>query len=289
MVATQCYMTQLTRRTVVRLSGVDVRSFLQGIITQDIMLLTPTTPLFAAMLSPQGRFLCDFFIVQDGDEVLLDVDSSAVDELVKKLTLYRLRAKVTIQREASWVVAAVFGGEILPLVGGHGIVFEDVRVPAMGWRVMLPVEQWERLSEASPLYALVNVDVYERHRLSLGVPDGAQDAVVDRSLLLELGYDALHSISFTKGCYVGQEVTARSKHRAQLHKALYVVTSTDGAALPNIGTAILCGDDEVGELRSSCGDVGLALLRIERVEPHLHDDFIAGGVAVRAHVPQWRM
>jgi tRNA-modifying protein YgfZ len=269
----------LRDRGVVRLKGADAYGFLQALITNDMALLSPQRALWAAMLSPQGRYLVDFFVVQAQGDVLLDVDAASVDALVKKLTMYRLRADVQIQRDDASVYA-IFGGEVAP---DGNVVYRDERSEMMGWRSIIAHAQGAndvcREEDAT-------MQDYEHHRLSLGVPEGAKDAVVDRSLMLEMGYDLLGAVSFSKGCYVGQEVTARSKHRGELRKALFLVEAD--TALPVAGTPVMAGDDELGELRSSEGGVGLALLRLDRVAEAQDSSVTAGGVHVTVRVPAWR-
>jgi folate-binding protein YgfZ len=246
-------MTQLHHlpdRCVLRLSGADLRPFLQGIITNDIARLSADAPLFAAMLSPQGKFQHDFFLIIDGDDILCETETALKDALLKKLKLYKLRSQVTLTDEsAEWNVYATSGEQ--PSIA---IIFTDPRHPQLGSRIL----SRHRLDAT-------DATAYERHRLTLGIPDGSRDAS-ERAVIMELGYDQLHAISFTKGCYVGQEVTARMHYRKILRKCLYIVESAQ--PLPPIGSDIFIGTAEkpVGEMRSSLGHIGLAFLRIEAVE-----------------------
>lgn len=245
-------MTQISPlpdRSVLRLSGEDTRSFLQGIITHDVNKLTADNPLFAAMLSPQGKFQHDFFLIADGEDILLETEAPLLDALLKKLKLYKLRAKVTFTNESdAWHAAAAWNGDA-PQAERF---YADPRLAAMGYRIL----------SRSPVTATATYDDYERHRLSLGVPDGSRDAS-ERAVIMELNYDQLNAVSFTKGCYVGQEVTARMHYRHILRKCLYIVRAD--APLPPAGTDITLqgGGKAVGEIRSSQGNLGLALLRVE--------------------------
>lgn len=252
-------MTQISPlpdRSVLRLSGEDTRSFLQGIITNDINALKPDSALFAAMLSPQGKFQHDFFLYSDGDDILLETESALSESLHKTLKRYKLRAAVTITDESdTWHVTAAWNGA--PPVVPH--CYADPRHADMGYRILsneLNVKHFYHLTSTA------TYDDYERHRLSLGVPDGSRDAS-ERAVIMELNYDQLNAISFTKGCYVGQEVTARMHYRHILRKCLYIVRAD--APLPPVGTDITLqgGGKAVGEIRSSQGNLGLALVRVE--------------------------
>lgn len=273
----QARVAWLTDRVVVRLTGADIRNFLQGLITNDIAKLTPDHALWAAMLTPQGRYLVDFFIIQQNDAILLDVDTHAAEALIKKLSMYRLRADVHINLTDDHIYAHFSGTAAPPISGMH---YADTRSPLMGQRIIT-------LASTPPNIITASAADYNLHRLRLGIPDGAKDAVAERSLMLELGYDILGAVSFTKGCYVGQEVTARSKHRGELRKALYCITSTH--ALPAAGTPVMADGDELGELRSSEGNIGLALLRTDRVDAlGANIPILAENTPVQLSIPQWR-
>ncbi len=258
----------LPDRAVLSIAGEDRVSFLQGLISNDVAAADGGRAVFAALLTPQGKFLFDFFLVADGDRLLLDCHAGQAAELLKKLKLYKLRAKVTLaDLSADWAVAAVWGDGWRQAAGlgagdqgawGGGYMVSDPRHPAMGARGLAPRAETPGLG-ADP----ADPGTYDRHRLGLGVPDGARDLEREKSTLLEANYDALNAISWSKGCYIGQELTARTKYRGLLKKRLFGVKSADGAALPDPGTAITAGEKAVGEMRSSNGDVGIALIRLE--------------------------
>jgi len=256
----------LTDRAVISLSGDDAREFLQGLISNDVRKLEDGQMIYAALLSPQGKFLHDFFVLLRGGVFYLDVDASRAADLLQRLNIYKLRSKVSINLENKLRVAASWGG------GGNGI--SDPRLPQLGYRII-----GEVLAEGA--------DDYERHRLELGIPDGAKDMLFDKSLLLEFGFEDLHGVDFNKGCYVGQEVTARSKHRGQVRKFIYQVHAN--AALPPAGTPIFLGDAESGQMRSSRGNIGLAILRVMDVDAaqKSNKEFHSGNVMLKASLPQW--
>ncbi len=271
------YYTHLPQRGLLSFSGEDTVSFLQGLVSNDVTKL----PCYAALLSPQGKYLHDFFLSGDGQRVLLDGEKHRLDDLYKRLSLYKLRSKVAIERlPESQGVVAVWGGESAQLA-------RDPRLPELGFRITGDVAlnaSWC----AQQGWQSVTPDDYDRHRLRLGAPDGSRDLIVDKTLLLESGFEPLHGVDFQKGCYVGQEVTARSKYRGQVRKALYTVHAQNGE-LPEAGTPILAGDVTVGEVRSHAGELGLAFIREEEYQRAQESGvaLTAGGVGVTAALPVW--
>lgn len=240
-----------------RISGDDRYSFLQGLITQDIHLLGAQPAIYSAMCTPQGKFLADFFITKsaDGEALLLDVDQRLFQPLHQSLKRYKLRSKVALE-DVSDSHVVVVGWEDSPQPES---AYADPRLAALGWRQII--------EDGNPVPDAGTPEAYETHRLSLGVPDGVVDAT-ERFFILELGLDQLHGVSFTKGCFVGQEPTARMHHRSILRKCLYQVR-TDSDHLPSAGTDIIAGEVTVGQMRSSFGSTGLAMCRIERVSEAL--------------------
>ena len=261
----------LQDRAVLAVSGEDARAFLQGLITNDIHKVTEKQAVFAALLSPQGRFLFDFFITEQDGQLLLETDKARLPELKKRLMMYRLRSKIECEERPELQVYAVWGQ-------GSGIRdqlgYTDPRLPKLGTRI---------LSEEIPDFATMTKGDYDAHRISHGVPEGSKDLIIDRSILLEYGYDELHAIDFAKGCYVGQEVTARSKHRATLRKFLHQVLAD--TPLPASGTLVLAGEQEAGVMAGSVGNAGLALLRVEAVQKGTKLE--AAGIALKANLPSW--
>jgi folate-binding protein YgfZ len=268
------FYTPLLQRSVLAVSGADAESFLQGLISNDIRKLAPGTMLYAAMLSPQGKFLHDFFLARRGDAILMDCDGARVNDLVSRLTLYKLRAQVAIER-LSENMGALWGSNSALSTQHSALIFPDPRLAEMGYRIIgaIDTSEWQQ----------ADIAAYEMHRLTLGVPDGAQDMLIDKSFLLEVGFEQLHGVDFNKGCYVGQEVTARSKFRGQVRKHLYQVQGE--RELPPLGTKIMQDGAEVGELRSHAGTIGLAIIRIEAVEKNT--PLTADGVTISASFPSW--
>jgi hypothetical protein len=222
----------------------------------------------------QGRCLHDLFRVARDDIFLLDGEVARLPDLLRRLAIYKLRSQVTLANVSNaFAVAAAFGdgvptalnlpgdaGAVTPFAGG--IAFVDPRSPALGARLMLPRQHLGTLTERG--FIQTDAADYDRLRLSLGVPDGSRDLVPEKALLMESGFDTLNGIDWNKGCYIGQEITARMKYRALVKKQLVPVTVS--GPLPEPGTAIMAGDDEVGELRSGRDGAALALLRLDAVD-----------------------
>lgn len=227
-------------RSIFRLSGEDTRDFLQGLVTNDVTRLDEGL-VYAALLTPQGKYLADFFLVPDGADVLLDVDASLAAMLLPRLTMYKLRAKVTIEATELQVTR---GTGAQP----HG-AFADPRHSALGWR----------------LYGTESADDgsdWEAIRVAHCIPQTGVELGPD-TFILEAGFEALNGVDFRKGCYVGQEVTARMKHKTELRKGLARVAIEGDAAT---GDKILSGEKEAGVLHSRAGNEAIAYLRYDRAK-----------------------
>jgi folate-binding protein YgfZ len=284
-------------RGVVQISGPDRREFLQGLITNDTNKLAPERALYAALLTPQGRYLHDFFLVEIGDTFLLDAERARLDDLLRRLTLYKLRSRVDLKdvRERFHVVAA-FGDNALTPLGlpseagaaktfKTGIAYVDPRLPNLGARILLPSEM--SVSYLETLYFVATQsDAYDDLRLYLGIPDGSRDLPVEKALLLEMGFDELNGIDWNKGCYIGQELTARMRYRALIKKRLMPVHVT--GPMPSPGSPVMLRGEEVGEVRSGRDGVALAILRLDalqKVEPDV--PLRAGEASLAPRKPVW--
>jgi tRNA-modifying protein YgfZ len=261
----------LDDRGVVRVSGEDATSFLQGLLTNDVERLRPGEARYAGLLSPQGKILFDMLVVRaPGDEgatYLLDCAAPQAANLVKRLGAYKLRAKVTIADEtAKRGVIAYWGGE--PERAPGGVLYADPRDPRLGWRAVLPREKAVAQGET-------NAGQYEALRIAAGVPKGGVDFHYGDAFPHDANFDVLAGVDFDKGCYVGQEVVSRMKHRGSARKRVARVKLSGVAPAP--GTPVLDGELAVGALGSSSGREALALLRLDRVE-----DAVAAGRALSA-------
>lgn len=263
----------LPDRALLRISGADAANFLNPLVSSDVAPVGQAA--YAALLTPQGKFLHDFLIyTQSPDSLLVDVATERRADLKRRLTLYRLRAKVELAELDGWQGYALFGSGQTPEVHRGAVLFVDPRLPALGWRLWLP-------AGVTPPLTITSSAAYEAHRIGLGVPDGMRDIEVDKGLLLENHFEALNGVDFRKGCYIGQELTARTKYRGLLKKQLYKVTGA--AELPASGTPITVNGQEVGQLRSVSGSSGLALLRLDATSQELD----AAGVALTASRPDY--
>ncbi len=252
-------------------AGPDRIAFLQGLVSNDVAAAGPGRAVWAALLTPQGKWLADFFVMAEGERLLLDVEAAQAPMLVQRLTRFRLRAKVTL-REASTEFAVMAGwGDSVPPAGL--LAAPDPRLPEAGWRGLSPLVPAADAEEAD----------WDLHRLRLGLPDGSRDLEPEKSVLLEGGFDELGGVSWTKGCYMGQELTARTKYRGLLKRRIVPVTVEGG--LPPRGTPVLREGVEVGEMRSARDGHGLALLRLDVLAAG--GALTAGGAVLTPRVPGW--
>jgi folate-binding protein YgfZ len=263
----------LEDRAVLGVSGPDRRPFLQGLVSNDIEKVTFETARYAALLTAQGKYLHDFVMVEANESIWLDVEAPRLGDLKRRFSVYRLRAKVSLEEHRDLAVAAVFGEGALAVFGlpdvpgaarafGSGAALVDPRLAALGARAVLPREHAATALSGLGL-AEADFDTYDRLRLSLGIPDGSRDLVPEKTILLEAGFDELNGVDWQKGCYVGQELTARTRYRGLIRKRLMPV-QIHGPA-PGQGTLVTADGREAGEMRSSREGLGLALLRIEAV------------------------
>ena len=291
----------LEDRGVLALEGEDARAFLQGLVSNDVTKVNPSRAIHAALLTPQGKFLHDFFVAELAGAILLECEKARLPDLKRRLGLYKLRSKVTLaDRTDAFAVAALFGEDApgaqapqsndpaasqapgllfgrrspldalaLPGEAGlgrgfaGGVVFADPRLAAAGARAIAPNDSL-RAAAAEAGFAEASADAYDRARIALGLPDGSRDLEIEKAILLENGFDELNGIDWNKGCYMGQELTARTKYRGLVRKRLMPV-AIEGPA-PAFGTPVLLGDQDAGEMRSARADLGLALLRLDKVE-----------------------
>lgn len=272
---------QLTDRAVISLSGPEARDFLQNLVSNDVEKLTPGHGLYAALLSPQGKIGFDFLLVEGDGAILLDVAAQARDALLKKLKLYRLRAKVEIEaRDQLGVYAALAGhphNRPTPYAGS-AVTFGDPRLDGSRG-AGLPARSIGALQEMPA--GLPGPAAYHALRLELGVPEGS-DFGFEKIFALDGGLDELHAVSFDKGCYVGQELTARMKHRATSRKR--PVLATAAGDLPPPSTAVTQGGD-IGEIIASHGARGFASVRLDKWDAAQGAQ--AGGVPVTLTKPRW--
>ncbi len=283
----------LDDRGILAVSGADRRVFLQGLVSNDVEKVGPADARYAALLTAQGKYLHDFMMIEFSGAVWLEAEAGRLRDLKRRLSIYRLRAKAALDERPELAVAVVFGEGALAAMGlsevpgaarpfASGVAFVDPRLAALGVRCILPRTDIRSALEGTGL-APADFPAYDRLRLELGIPDGGRDLVPEKSILLEAGFDELNGVDWQKGCYVGQELTARTKYRGLIKKRLIPV-EFDGPA-PAPGTIVTADGREVGEMRSSRDGLGLALLRIEPVIAGKH--LKAGDTTLVALKPGW--
>jgi tRNA-modifying protein YgfZ len=302
---TSARIAPLPDRGVVRVTGADAEKLLQGIVSNDMERLGSQPAIHTALLTPQGKILFDFFVVRTGDGFLLEVARDKAADLAKRLALYRLRAKVAIADESeSWRVFAVWGDLPKELPWNDDVVddrkrvgvpppdigmlcrYEDPRLAELGERWILP-----KNSVAQARLQLTNVtevplEDYHAHRIALGVPEGGKDYVLGDTFPHEADLDQLNGVSFSKGCFVGQEVVSRMQNRASVRKR---VVSIEGEAPLAPGAEIKTGAASIGTVGSVAGRLALALIRLDRAaEAKAKGQALtADGVAVTLRKPDW--
>ncbi|HWA48396.1 MAG TPA: folate-binding protein [Dongiaceae bacterium] len=285
-------------RGLIRVSGEDRQAFLQGLISNDTAKVADDRAIYATLLTAQGRFLFDLFIAGQEDSYLVDCAADRRADLIKRLSMYRLRAKVAIgDVDSGWCVALLFGTGAAQAVGlaatagaatafGGGIAYVDPRLAELGVRLILPRAKAAEILGGLQAGDDVSGGHYHRLRASLGVPDAPQELVPEKSIPLENGLDELNAIDWQKGCYMGQELTARTRYRGLVRKRLLPVRIAGPA--PEPGTPLLLGDKEMGEIRSVIGDGtrGFAMVRLEALAGGM-PEFSAGGAKISPDVPGW--
>lgn len=264
-------MTQialLPHRGILELSGPDRVTFLNGLVSNDVSKARAGEAVWAALLTPQGRYLNDFFVFSDNERLLLDIPRDDIPALSEKLRRFKLRAKVEIADQSErYQVYAIWQGvaPTLPLTAA------DPRLKAAGYRCL----------GTTPLACSASFEDYAAHRIALGLPDGPPDLEPGKTLLLEAGFDELNGIDWQKGCYMGQELTARTKYRGLVKRRLLPATLSQPGL--EAGTSILANGQEVGTLRSSAGTQALVMLQLSALQETLS---LSGG-ALSVHVPDW--
>ncbi len=256
-------------RAVLRMTGGAARDVLQGVVTNDVTRVAPGVAVYAALLTPQGKYLFDFFLLDGGDCVLVDVARARADALAQRLKMYCMRRDARVDGETDLGVALVWPeapagdggpGEAPPAPDGAAVV-ADPRDPALGWRVYAR-DPAAALSATGA--GAADRAARDALRVALVVPESGVELVPEDTFILEAGFERLHGVDFRKGCYVGQEVTARMKHKAVLRKGL-VQVAVDGTAAP--GTDVTAGGKRAGTLFTVAGGRGLAELRLDRAGP----------------------
>jgi folate-binding protein YgfZ len=267
LMANSSFLMQVRReRAILSLEGPEAENFLHNLVTADILGLAKDEARYAALLTPQGKILFDFFVMKTAEGYLLDCAASQLEELTKRLMFYRLRAKVTIAERKDLEAG------VAPTKPDALVAYIDPRTSVIGWRV---------IAEKGKLPTATG---YDAARIALGLADSDGDIGSGELFPHEANFDQLGAVSFSKGCYIGQEVVSRMEHRATARSRILPVTF-EGVAPPH-GSAIKSADRIIGSVLSSAGNAALALLRLDRMgeatQPLLTD-----AVRVRVHKPAW--
>lgn len=268
---------RLDDRAIIALSGPEARDFLQNLVTNDVMTLAPGKALYAALLSPQGKIAFDFLLTEGEGALLIDCAASSAELLLKRLRLYRLRAKVEIALRPQlgvYLDLNIHPGNRPVSFAARAVTFSDPRLGALGRRSIGAIAEMPGNLKGSRLY--------HDNRLALGVPEAA-DFGIEKIFAMDAGLDELHAISFTKGCYIGQELTSRMKHRASARKRIWSLTAQ--APIPS-GARVLERSVEIGEVISTYGSVGFALVRLDRICAPMDQVFV-DQIPVALHKPRW--
>ena len=280
------YYIKLQNRDFLTLTGPDRYKFLQGLVTNDIHKLSEEKCLYSALLTPKGRFLHDFFIYQVGESVYLEVDCSRLEDLNELLKRYKLRSKVDINLEKADVIC-LFGDLLYNLAEGMRVPekdfkgFVDPRLKDLGVRIIFSTLDPEKFGATE-----VTFQEYDKFRLSLGIPEAGRDMIIENAIPLESGLDELNAIDWQKGCYLGQELNARTKHQGMVRKRLLPV-EIEGDPV-EILAPITWNGVKVGSMRSSSLNKGIARLSLEAVtQLKESESFFCGATKIKPHIPKW--
>jgi folate-binding protein YgfZ len=275
----------LDDRGVVRVSGEEAKTFLDNLLTCDLDKVSPEKARLGALLTPQGKILFDFVIFEAPQEAgggyYLDVLKVYAPDLAKRLNFYKLRAKVVVEdRSEAFAVIAGWGDTPRP-VDEAGLVADDPRLPALGWRALVAREDAAEFVNAE-------APAFHAHRIELGVPEGGRDFLFGDAFPHEALMDQLHGVDFDKGCYVGQEVVSRMQHRGTARTRIVPVVYADGIAT-EAGADVTAGAKVLGKAGTGANGRGLVMIRLDRAEDALAagEAIRAGGLPVRLTKPDW--
>ncbi len=279
------FVTELPGRGVIHVGGEDAVHFLHNLVTANVEGLAEGAGAYGALLTPQGKIVSDFLIARTADGVLLDVPAGRVEDLVKRLAVYKLRAKVTVA-DVSERTAVIAFWQIAAPPTLPGPVFPDPRSPALGLRAIVPRELARGNFNLSHV-TRTDPSAWHRLRIAHAIPESERDFALGETFPHDADMDQLNGVDFRKGCYVGQEVVSRMQHRGTARRRIVKVTG--GSDLPAEGTPIEAAGRSVGTLGSAAGAEGLALVRLDRAAEAMAagTPITAGSVTVSLAVPDW--
>jgi folate-binding protein YgfZ len=276
-------IAHLVDRGVVRVTGEEAKSFLDGLVTCDLDRVAPGRPRYGGLLTPQGKILCDFiiFAAPDADGgYALDCARAQTSDLARRLGFYKLRAKVAVADVSEHFGVIAGWGDSQRPGDRAGLAGEDPRLPALGWRAIVSSAKAMEAGGSEP-------DAYHGHRIALGVPEGGKDFSFGDAFPHEALMDQLHGVDFDKGCYVGQEVVSRMQHRGTARTRILPLVYDHGFA--EHGADVTAGERTIGKTASSVEGRSLAMIRLDRAADALAagETIRAGGRPVRLEKPDW--
>lgn len=295
---TQPVAVPLDHRGILEVAGADAREFLQGITSNDINRVGAENAVWTGFLTPQGKFQHEFFVAvsPESESLWLDCEAERREHLHKRLKVYKLRADVTLTPRPDLAVYALLGERSLglldlPALEGYarpfadGVVFVEPRLGALGARAILPAGSAAASLEAAG-FTFGDLADFDQQRMPLGIPDGSRDLEPERATLMESGFDELHGISWDKGCFMGQELTARMKYRGLAKKRL-VPVRIEGPT-PEPGTQVRRGNKVAGTVRSAVDGIGLAVLKLDQIDAdESAAPLLAGDSTLTPRKPAW--
>jgi folate-binding protein YgfZ len=274
-------IAELKRRGVVAVGGPEAGKFLNDLVTNDLDKISTGGAGYGGLLTPQGKVLFDFFVFRDGERFLFDIKRELAAEFARRLTFYRLRAKVDIADVSTgFRVAAAWGGGAAPVLAG--LVAADPRLDDLGYRAIVPVDG----QIAAPGFEPADEDAFDAWRIGLGVPEGGIDFAFGETFPHDADMDQLRGVDFGKGCYVGQEVVSRMEHRGTARRRL--IRAAAPAALA-AGVPITAAGRSVGTVGSSANGNALALVRLDRAKEAMDAGtaLMSGETPVTLTLPSW--
>lgn len=253
--------TILSNRSLLKISGTENYKFLQGLITNDINKLKTQVAIYTCMLTPQGKFFADFFLYALNDDILVDLSKDRKFEILNKLKIYKLRSEVIFKELTDYEVVSFTeeARRVFDKLSGQ-YIFTDPRSTELGLRGFIHKQDLNQITSL----LIENKDGYDNTRIKNFIAEGEKDLIADKSFILEYGIDKFGAVDFTKGCYVGQELVARTYHRGTIRKEITQIFSLENLPPPN--TIINAGNDKIGIICTSTANKGLALINREIFE-----------------------
>ena len=275
----------LTKNEIIKISGKDKCDFLQGIISNDIKNVENGKPIYSSILSPQGRFLYDFFVIKNQDSFLLECRKVHSFEILKKFNMHKLRSDVNFELQNNFEILLLNIEDIDIVLESlkNKMHFSDPRFPKLLSRIYIKGSDVEKIINSSRLKEISNQD-YKNFRLKYFIPDFTEDAEIGKSLLMEMRFDKLNGISWDKGCYMGQEVTARMKYRNIVKKQLFGVKINFNSFTDN---DIKVEGESIGKLMSHNKEYGISFINLKKLDEFSFRKIYSGDSTINLEIPWW--